>query len=140
MPSPITKGFDGNAFYSAILSTVVARGISWKQVSVGTGVSATTLTRMGQGRRPDAASLAALSAWAGLNPADFVGSSNRTSAPEPLAQISVLLRSDPRLNSEAAIALETMLQSAYQRLKKPVNSRTPATLKGKVQRSRSKQS
>src|SRR5580698_4262541 len=108
MPSPITKGFDGNAFYSAILSTVVARGISWKQVSVGTGVSATTLTRMGQGRRPDAASLAALSAWAGLNPADFVGSSNRTSAPEPLAQISVLLRSDPRLNSEAAIALETM--------------------------------
>jgi hypothetical protein len=79
---------------------------------------------MGQGRRPDAASLAALSAWAGLNPADFVGLGNRTTVPEPLAQISTLLRSDPRLNEGAATALDSMLKSAYQQLKNKPESKS----------------
>src|SRR5258708_37579202 len=99
------KSFDGNAFYGAIASTVIARGITWKQVSQETGVSATTLTRMAQGRRPDAGSLAALSAWAGLNPADYVNLRNRSWDVEPLARISSLLRSDPRLKPDAAVAL-----------------------------------
>jgi transcriptional regulator with XRE-family HTH domain len=87
------------------------------QVGQETGVSATTLTRMAQGRRPDAGSLAALSAWAGLNPADYVNLRERSATAEPLARISSLLRSDPRLKPEAAVALEAMLQSAYERLK-----------------------
>jgi transcriptional regulator with XRE-family HTH domain len=66
------KGFNGDAFYRALESAVAARSKSWKQVAAETGVSASTLARMAQGRRPDAASLAALSAWAGLNPSDFV--------------------------------------------------------------------
>jgi transcriptional regulator with XRE-family HTH domain len=111
-----TRSFDGDAFYSALASTVVARDVSWKQVSQETGVSATTLTRMAQGRRPDASSLAALSAWAGINPADFVTRKARSAA-EPLAEISSLLRSDPRLGPDAAVALEAMLHTAYQRLR-----------------------
>jgi transcriptional regulator with XRE-family HTH domain len=117
MPESEEKNFDGNAFYAAIASTVVARGITWKQVGQETGVSATTLTRMAQGRRPDAGSLAALSAWAGLNPGDYVNLRQRSAIAEPLARISSLLRSDPRLKPEAAVALEAMLQSAYERLK-----------------------
>lgn len=113
------KNFDGGAFYAAIASTVVARGVTWKQVSQDTGVSATTLTRMAQGRRPDAGSLATLSAWAGLNPADYVNLRERSATAEPLARISSLLRSDPRLKPDAAVALEAMLQSAYERLKTP---------------------
>lgn len=119
MPDSEEKNFDGSAFYAAIASTVVARGITWKQVSQDTGVSATTLTRMAQGRRPDAGSLAALSAWAGLNPADYVNLRERSVTAEPLARISSLLRSDPRLKPDAAVALEAMLQSAYERLKTP---------------------
>lgn len=119
MPEPKEKNFDGSAFYSAIASTVLARGLTWKQVSQETGVSATTLTRMAQGRRPDAGSLAALSAWAGLNPADYVNLRQRSASPEPLARISSLLRSDPRLKPDAAVALEAMLQTAYERLKTP---------------------
>ncbi len=111
------KGFDGDAFYAAIASTVLARGVTWKQVSQATGVSATTLTRMAQGRRPDADSLASLSAWAGINPGDYVNLQDRADEPEPLAKISSLLRSDPRLKPDAAIALEAMLQSAYERLR-----------------------
>lgn len=66
------KGFNGGAFYSALSRVVLARKVSWIKVSRETGVSTSTLSRMAVGRGPDAASLAVLSAWAGLNPADFV--------------------------------------------------------------------
>jgi hypothetical protein len=75
---------------------------------------------MAQGRRPDAASLAALSAWAGLNPSDFVDAPYRAAQPEPMAQISSLLRADPALDVEAAEAVEAIVRAAYQRLRKPL--------------------
>src|SRR5947209_16824710 len=112
------KGFDGDAFYRALEATVVARSKSWKQVAAETGISAPTLTRMAQGRKPDAASLAALSAWAGLNPSDFVQASYKASRREALAQISTLLRSDPNLDTEAAEAMDAIVRAAYERLRK----------------------
>lgn len=115
MPSE-NKGFDGDAFYRALENTVIARGKNWKHVAMETGISASTLTRMAQGRRPDAASLAALSAWAGLNPSDFVDAPYKVAQPEPMAQISTLLRCDPRLNSDAAEAVEAIVRAAYERL------------------------
>ena len=120
MPSAISndKGFDGDAFYRTLESTVRTRSMTWKEVSAETGVSASTLTRMAQGRKPDAASLAALSAWAGLNPSDFVRAPYKKSGPEPLAQISTLLRTDPNLDTEAAEAVEAIVRAAYDRLKK----------------------
>lgn len=66
------RQFDSEGFYAALERTVRIRNVTWKDVSDATGVSQTTLTRMGQGRKPDAASMAALSAWAGINPARFV--------------------------------------------------------------------
>jgi len=112
------KGFNGEAFYRALESTVSARSKTWKQVAAETGVGASTLARMGQGRKPDAASLAALSAWAGLNPSDFVEGPHKTAHPEAMAQISSLLRGDPNLDSEAAEAVEAIVRAAYERLRK----------------------
>lgn len=112
------KGFDGDGFYRALESTVEARSKTWKQVAAETGVSASTLTRMSQGRKPDAGSLAALSAWAGLNPSDFVHAPYRGTRPEAMAQISTLLRSDPNLDAQAAEAVEAIVKAAYERLRK----------------------
>ena len=112
------KGFDGDAFYRALEATVTARSKNWKQVAADTGVSASTLTRMSQGRKPDAASLAALSAWAGLNPSDFVRAAYKVSRPESMAQISTLLRADPDLDSDGAEAIEAIVRTAYERLRK----------------------
>src|SRR5437660_5673715 len=112
------KGFDGDAFYRALEATVTARSKNWKQVAAETGVSASTLARMAQGRRPDAASLAALSAWAGLNPSDFVDAPYKPTRAESMAQISTLLRSDPRLDAQAAEAVEAIVRAAYERLRK----------------------
>jgi len=122
------RGFDAEAYYGALAQIVRAQKISWRQVARETGITPSTLTRMAQGRRPDAASLAVLSAWAGLNPADFVGNpryATETAKHDPtrdsLHAISGVLRSDPNLPPEAARALEDIIHVAYDELK-----RTPA--------------
>ena len=73
---------------------------------------------MAQGRYPDAASLAAISAWAGLNPSDFVAASFSAPRDQAMGKISSLLRSDPSLDAEAADALDAIVRTAYERLKK----------------------
>jgi transcriptional regulator with XRE-family HTH domain len=107
------KRFNCMEFYEALNTTREARNLNWKHVSGATSVGASTLTRMAQGKRPDADSLASLAAWSGLNPANFVDMSNKASQPEPLAMISTYLRSDPNLSDAGAIALEEMLKAAY---------------------------
>ncbi|MGZ5801561.1 MAG: hypothetical protein ACXWJZ_13115, partial [Burkholderiaceae bacterium] len=69
-------------------------------------------------RKPDAASLAVLSAWAGLNPSDFVSAPFKAKGPEPMAQIATLLRTDPNLGEQGAAAMEAIVQAAYERLRK----------------------
>jgi transcriptional regulator with XRE-family HTH domain len=64
--------FDFEKFYQAVNATRTARAASWRQVAREIGVGKSTLARMAQNRRPDADGLAALSYWAGINPADFV--------------------------------------------------------------------
>jgi len=113
------QDFDADAFYEALEREVRTRSTSWRQVSSDTGVNATTLTRMSQGRRPDAASLAALSAWAGLNPAEFVQITQ--GAPRPQAQtlnkVSLLFRQDPSLTDGARKTLENILETTYNNLR-----------------------
>lgn len=62
--------FDLAGFRAALNRAREARNVTWKQIGRETGVSQTTLSRMKLSRAPDAASLAALSAWAGINPAN----------------------------------------------------------------------
>ena len=64
--------FDLAAFSAAISRSAEWQGLTMKEVASKTGVNETTLSRMrNEGRRPDAASIAALSSWAGINPANY---------------------------------------------------------------------
>lgn len=110
--------FDAAGFYQALDATRLARGLSWKDVASASGVSASTLTRMAQGKRPDVDSLAALAAWSGLATDRFVRTAEPRLAPEPLAVISAQLRSDPRLTPEAQSALDQVIKVTYERLRK----------------------
>jgi len=112
---PSGKGFDAEAFYRALSRVVKARKVPWRQVARETGVTPSTLSRMAHGRRPDAASLAVLSAWAGINPADFVNKPTREQPRDPMAAISALLKSDPNLAAGEAQALELLIRLAYSR-------------------------
>ena len=111
--------FDFEAFYRELTATVTVRGVTWKIVSEQTGVSQSTLSRMSKGRQPDAASLTALSAWSGLNPVDFTTAPKND--PEPVAMVTRLLRADPNLDEDGADALEAIIATAYERLKRPLS-------------------
>lgn len=111
--------FDASAFFSALDAQRAARRLTWKDVAAQSGVSASTLTRMAQGRRPDVDSLAALVAWSGLKADDYIRESEDGRArPEPLAVISTHLRADRNLTEEGAIALEELIKATYERLRR----------------------
>ena len=110
--------FDAMGFYQALDATRRSRGGTWREVATQSGVAASTLTRMAQGKRPDVDSLAALAAWSGLRVDDFVRSEAPSRKAEPLAMISTYLRSDPHLNKEAAAALDEVIKATYARLRK----------------------
>lgn len=108
-------GLDIEKLYEALDGARRAQGITWKGLAEAAHVHASTLSRMASGKRPDADSLALLSAWSGLNPAEFVhGAPVRTA--NPLAQLSAFVRSDPNLSPEAATVMDELIKSTYVRL------------------------
>lgn len=116
---PRERSFDSDGFFAALDAARVSRGVHWKTVASEAGVSASTLTRMSQGRRPDVDSFAALTSWAALDPDVFFKSplDEWTPSSQPLAEISVLLRRDPNLSTAAAAALDELVKATYERLR-----------------------
>jgi transcriptional regulator with XRE-family HTH domain len=111
--------FDVKAFYRAIDGVREERGLNWKQLAALLSVHASTFSRMAKGQKPDADSLATMSAWAGLNPADFVpGAKRKKSNPSTLATITTCLRGDPNLSEESIVAMEQMIRAAYRGMSK----------------------
>ena len=114
-----TGKFDGEAFFAALDAERVSRGLTWKKVAEQSRVPASTLTRMSQGRRPDVDSLAALCAWSGLAAENFTRrEGGEPQSASPLAQISAYLRADPNLSKEGVQALEAIIKTAYQQMRK----------------------
>lgn len=111
--------FDAEGFYAALDAQRASRKLLWKKVAEESGVSASTLTRIAQGKRPDVDSLAALLTWAGLSADSFVRSvNNAKQETEPLAQMVTYLRADKNLSSEGAAALEAVIRATYERLRR----------------------
>lgn len=111
--------FDIEGFYAALDAERQTRRLTWKQVAEEAGVSASTLTRMAQGRRPDVDTMAALAAWSGLDVDAFVKRSNEGSQEsDTLAKITAYLRADRHLTPEAAAAIEAIIKAGYEKLRK----------------------
>ena len=108
--------FDGEAFYAALNAVRLSRQKTWKDVAQESGVSASTLTRIGQGANPDVDGLAALLEWSNLKAEMFIrGAKNEE--PEPIAKITALLRADPNLSSKNAKIIENIVITTYNQLK-----------------------
>jgi transcriptional regulator with XRE-family HTH domain len=117
--STLQRGtFDAAGFFSAVDAVRLDRQMNWKQVAAESGVSASTLTRLAQGKRPDVDSLAALVDWSGLRVDDYVKRVHEERDVPTLAMISTYLRSDRNLSDEAAIALDEVVKATYERLRK----------------------
>ena len=112
------RGFDTPAFYAALDAQREAKRLTWRQVAAAAGVSASTLTRMGQGRRPDLDGLARLCVWSGLMANDYIRPTTGRGEPETLARISTYLRADPYLEPETAAMLDKLIRSTYETFRK----------------------
>ena len=114
-----TDRFDVAALHAAMESERRTRRLTWKDVAAQSGVSASTLTRLSQGRQPDVNSLAALTAWLGISADHFMRaeSVDQFGSASPLAQISSIIHRDPNLNPEGAVALEELVRATYARLR-----------------------
>ena len=110
--------FEAEAFYAALDAERRSRQCTWKQVAQEAQVSASTLTRMAQGRRPDVDSLAALVTWSGLSADSFVRNHQTRPGPGTLAMITTYLKNDPHLTSDAADALDQLVKATYERMRK----------------------
>ncbi|WOF43881.1 helix-turn-helix domain-containing protein [Sphingopyxis indica] len=112
----MAERFDNEAFYAALNATRLSRQLTWKDVAEQAGISASTLTRIGQGKRPDIDGLAALLQWSGLKAETFIRDGEIAEA-EPLARVTALLRADPNLSPENAKVLEDIVAATYSRLR-----------------------
>lgn len=63
--------FQFTRFYEDLKRGVLLRRVRWSAVSLATGVSNTTLSRMKSGRHPNAGPVVSLAAWAGLDTAEY---------------------------------------------------------------------
>jgi transcriptional regulator with XRE-family HTH domain len=109
----LVKGaFDNEKFYAALDAERSVRRLTWKQVAEASGVSASTLTRMAQGKRPDVDGLAALLKWAGLSSDSFLDDAGDAGA-DSFTQMTVLLHGDQRISSENKLMLEGILRAVY---------------------------
>ena len=113
------KNFDVASLFAVMDAERRARQLTWKEVATESGVSASTLTRISRGRRPDVDSLAAITVWLGVSADQFmsVKSVQKFGSASSLAQITSIIRSDPHLNAESAVALEEMIKSTYDHLR-----------------------
>lgn len=110
--------FQNDAFCAALNAQRLALRKTWKQVAEDSGVAASTLTRMMQGKRPDIDGLAALLKWSGLKAESFISTEDSKHV-ETLAQMTALLRADPNLGDAAKRAVENVLRAAYESLRVP---------------------
>jgi len=113
--------FDTERFVRALDSARVERGVSWREIARAVKVSASTITRVRQGAKPDLDTFFNLCRWAGLNPQEFdtLQVNADLARGSSLTAIAAVLRSDPRLDSDDAELLEALLASAYQRMTRP---------------------
>ncbi len=110
--------FEAEDFFSALDSQRQSQNITWKKVAELSGVSASTLTRIAQGKHPDVDSLGALCKWAGLDANMFFDKENHVQPADPLAQLTANLRADKNLTADGIKAIETMLKVAYDTFRK----------------------
>lgn len=110
--------FDADAFFDALESARLTKKMPWKKVADEAGVSASTLTRMAQGKRPDVDTLAALATWASLKVDNFILSAEpKTMSENVIEEVAALFRADPSLSPDAKSAIEAIVRTAHEKLK-----------------------
>jgi transcriptional regulator with XRE-family HTH domain len=105
------------ALYKALNSERKARGdMSWRTVAKEAGVSPSTLSRLGNGYRPDVDAFAKLVQWLGV-PAEnfFAGQEIQGAQPDLVTELAPLLRARKDLTQQDVEYLEDIISAAMRR-------------------------
>lgn len=94
-----------------------ARGLSWRELANEAGVSASTLTRIGQGKRPDVDGFSALIQWIGVPAERFMTTNPDQRTPELEVRVGLALATEPGLSARDRQFLYEVLAAAIKRIR-----------------------
>lgn len=117
---------DVKALYAALDAARQPRGLSWRQLAKEIGVSASTISRMAGGLKPDVTAFAAMTTWLRMPAEDFYVGAEAEPSEEPdlLAQLVPLLRARKDLNAGDVAYLEEVIGAATRRFRAERESRS----------------
>jgi len=109
---------DVRSLYAALESERRARSLSWRQLAKEAGVSPSTLSRLGNGYRPDVDAFAKLVQWLHLPAEDFfVGEGAQGPEPDLVTELAPLLRARRDLSERDVTYLEDLIGAAVRRFR-----------------------
>jgi transcriptional regulator with XRE-family HTH domain len=117
---------DVRALHAALDAARSAKGLSWRQVAKEIGVSASTISRMTNGLKPDLGAFAAMTTWLRMPAERFYlrEGIEGDEEPELLAEIAPLLRARKDLTKEDADYLGDLIQAAARRFRAESDARS----------------
>lgn len=109
--------FDADRFLRAIERRRAAQGLSWRELSRQLDLSASTLSRLTRGRKPDLDTFVRLLAWLDEPAERFLTKAPGAVTQDTMREVARALDEDPSLAPEDARAIEEIVQLAYRRLR-----------------------
>ncbi|WP_233533180.1 helix-turn-helix domain-containing protein [Antrihabitans sp. YC2-6] len=109
---------DVKSLHAAMDAARAQAGLSWRQVAKELGVSASTISRMAQGLRPDVTAFAAMTTWLRMPAEKFYQNADRSDRdPDLVASLGPLLRARSDLTEKDVSYLEDVIAAAARRFK-----------------------
>jgi transcriptional regulator with XRE-family HTH domain len=109
-------GLDVGALHGALEAERRSREISWRQLAREAGVSPSTLTRLGNGYRPDVDAFAKLVRWLGVSAERFfISEESEARQPGLVTELAPLLRARRDLSVQDVAYLEDLIGAAERR-------------------------
>lgn len=107
---------DVKSLHAALDAARERQDLSWRQLAKELRVSASTISRMTQGLRPDVTAFAAMTTWLRMPAEDFyVGAESPTEEPDLVASLGPLLRARSDLTEKDVSYLEDVIAAAAKR-------------------------
>jgi transcriptional regulator with XRE-family HTH domain len=110
---------DVKSLHAALDAARVERGLSWRQLAKEIGISASTISRMANGLKPDVTAFAAMTTWLRMPAETFYRTSvpETDDEPELLAALVPLLRARRDLTEGEVTYLEEVIGAAARRFR-----------------------
>lgn len=112
-----TSAVDVKALHAALDAARIERDLSWRQLAKELDVSASTISRMANGLRPDIEAFAAMTTWLRMPAETFYRKDVPDEQPELVAQLAPLLRARRDLAKDDVDYLEQIIGAAVQRFR-----------------------